>query len=243
MFQNRNLGGNWNIPFIPQCSYFSRPIYHLSQYFLKFHLRNIGGPSFLTSIASLICLLPFPMYLPTLPATAPAHADGECPSRSRCWVSQLLKWERRSRDPSLLKDGVRFSSGSGGREYRLKKCKNGRRRFYWWNQSTFGRRKMSIPGERHWGPCHSICGPLASGKSLEDFVRKAESEAPPQTCTQNHNLHFNLRSYFFIPHLRLCLLILERGRKGEREREKNICMQNINWLPPYIPWPGIEPAT
>ena len=77
--------------------------------------------------------------------------------------------------------------------------------------------------------------PLASGKSLEDFVRKAESEAPPQTCTQNHNLHFNLRSYFFIPHLRLCLLILERGRKGEREREKNICMQNINWLPPYIP--------
>ena len=60
---------------------------------------------------------------------------------------------------------------------------------------------------------------------------------------------------FFNPHLRICLLILERGKGREGGRERNArekhwsvasCMcsdQGSNLKPRFMPWPGIEPAT
>ena len=60
------------------------------------------------------------------------------------------------------------------------------------------------------------------------------------------SFHLTSNIFFLNPHLRTCLLILERGEERERERERN-----INWLPlpqwrpnqqpRYVPWPGIKP--
>ena len=72
--------------------------------------------------------------------------------------------------------------------------------------------------------------------------------------------------YYFHPHLRTCLLILERREGGERERERNIDLWETHWLvaphmcpdwglnhwhfdwgpnpqPTHVPWPRIEPMT
>ena len=62
---------------------------------------------------------------------------------------------------------------------------------------------------------------------------------------------------FLKPHLRTCLLILERGERWERERERNIDVREEHWLlascmcpnwginpqPRHVPWPGIKPMT
>lgn len=58
---------------------------------------------------------------------------------------------------------------------------------------------------------------------------------------------FFLKIVFINPHLRTCLLILGRWegreRKGERKKERNIYVRNMDWLPPVHYPPETEPVT
>ena len=62
--------------------------------------------------------------------------------------------------------------------------------------------------------------------------------------------------YYFYPHLRACLLILDRREGREKEGKKHRCEREIPisclsyapWMGPHlksrhVPWPGVKPAT
>ena len=72
------------------------------------------------------------------------------------------------------------------------------------------------------------------------------------TCNQGCTCQRPEKKFYFIifnPFLRICLLILEREQRGEREKETSVsCLsyasdQESNLQPRYVLWAGIEPTT
>ena len=73
------------------------------------------------------------------------------------------------------------------------------------------------------------------GKVHSTKVSKGEVwESSDKRAMEQRVLRPWILFYFFNPHPRMCLLILERGEGRERERERNINERerNIDWLPP-----------
>ena len=109
------------------------------------------------------------------------------------------------------------------------------------------------------------CFAVASPWNLTEHISGAQS---PHVYTAQRSVqmlllfkprHGTLSSSCFNPHLRMCLLILERegGKEtgGGREKEKYRCEKHLlgascmcpergsNLRPRYVPWPGIEPSS